>query len=238
MKQLDENLWLLTYPNKVLGMNLMRNVSVMRLPSARLIIHSTAPFSEQDVLDIKAVGQPAWLVDAMLRHDTFAQEAIGAFPAVPYLAPPGFSEEINNFPTRPIVPPPSEWQGEVEVVQLGGLPSMRETVFFHRSSRTLIVADLAMNFPHESSIWQKLALKVAVTGEHRPGISRALSAAIKDRDAFESSIAEVLSWDFDRMIVGHGEPIETGAREKLRHALSDAGLLRQTASAQPHGRLA
>ncbi len=43
---------------------------------------------------------------------------------------------------------------------------------------------------------------------------------IKDRAAFEESLRPVLRWDFDRIIVGHGEIIVFGAKERVSELLS------------------
>jgi hypothetical protein len=42
--------------------------------------------------------------------------------------------------------------------------------------------------------------------------------AIRDRAAFRESLDTVLAWDFDRVIVGHGENIASGGRAVLREA--------------------
>src|SRR4051812_13144867 len=88
---LAKNLWLLAYPLKMLGADLRRNVTLIRLHSGKLVIHSTAPFTPEDVAAIRALGEPGWLLDGILRHDTFAKEGRAAFPDIPYLAPEGFS---------------------------------------------------------------------------------------------------------------------------------------------------
>lgn len=50
-----------------------------------------------------------------------------------------------------------------------------------------------------------------------------MKASVKDRAAFESSLGTILGWDFDRVIVGHGDVIESGGKAKLRAALEAAG---------------
>jgi glyoxylase-like metal-dependent hydrolase (beta-lactamase superfamily II) len=47
--------------------------------------------------------------------------------------------------------------------------------------------------------------------------------AVEDPAAFAASVNRMLAWDFDRVIVGHGEPIETGGKEKVRAAIRAAG---------------
>lgn len=224
LEKLDADVWLLSYPLNLLGMDIRRTTTVLRLADSQVLIHSTAPFAEAEVIAIRELGQPAWLVEAMLRHDTYAQDGLTAFPGVPYLAPEGFGEVVG-YPTQPLLPPPAAWAGQVEVLELEGVPSMRETVLLHVPSRTLIVADLAMNFPAEQPAWRELLLKVAVGRHHAPGISRSFRVMVQDEAALRASIARMMQWDFDRLIVGHGQPILSGAKPRLAEALAEAKLL-------------
>ncbi len=217
-----ENLWMRTYPLKMLGADLRRNVTIIRLRSGRLVIHSTGPFSAEDVAEICALGDPGWLLDGILRHDTFAREGREAFPDIPYLAPQGFSDELG-FPTGLIIPSPPEWDGELVALEIAGAPEARDTALLHTSSRTLILTELVFNFSDDEPLWTDLLLRVAVGGEHHPGMSRPMKAGVKDEAAFRASLDTILSWDFDRVIVGHGDVIEAGGKEKLRAALVTAG---------------
>ena len=214
----------MSFPLKALGVDMQRNVTILRLASGKLIIHSTAPFSEEDVLAIRELGSPAWLVDVLLRHDTFSKEGSEAFPAAQYLAPGGF-EAMGDIFTHPLIPPPPEWEKEIAVEAIEGAPAFGEIVMLHRPSRTLIVGDLLFNFSPEGNLWKRLLLALGSVGcQHHPGISRPFKAAIKDRAAFSRSIRRVLDWDFDRIIVGHGNPILAGGKETLRRTLSAAGI--------------
>jgi hypothetical protein len=224
LQKLAENLWSISYPLKLLGADIRKNVTVIRLQSGRLLIHSSGPFTPSDQTAIRALGQPTWLADVMLRHDTFSKEALTAFPGIAYLGPEGFSEVIS-YPTQCLIPPPPEWSEELTVLELQGVPSKRETVIFHRPSLTLIVADLAMNFPNDQPIWQELLLKLAVGKHHAPGISRSFTLMAKDEAALKDSIAQMMTWDFDRLIVGHGSPILSGAKTRLAAALAEAKLV-------------
>lgn len=218
---LAENLWLLAYPLKMLGADLRRNVTLIRLHSGKVVVHSTAAFTPDDVAEIRALGEPGWLLDSILRHDTFAKEGRAAFPGIPYLAPEGFAEVVG-FATTPIIPAPNEWDGELLALEIQGAPEARDTALLHVPSRTLILTELVFNFGDEP-IWTELLLRVAVGGEHHPGMSRTVKAGVKDNAAFENSLATILGWDFDRVIVGHGDVIERDGKTKLRAALEAAG---------------
>jgi hypothetical protein len=168
------------------------------------------------------LGEPAWLLDGILRHDTFAREGREAFAGIPYLAPLGFSE-IVGFDTEPIVPGPVEWNGEVKALEIQGAPKARDTALLHIPSRTLILTELIFNFENKQPVWDKVLLRIAIGREHHPGMSRSYRAGIKDENAFQTSMTQILNWEFERIIVGHGDMIQAEGKAKLRLALEAAG---------------
>ena len=221
MQQLAENLWIKKYPLKVLGTDHGRTVTIMRLPSGKLIVHSMAPFSDTDATGIRSLGDPGWLVEAMMLHDTYAREGADRFPGVPFLAPNGFSEVVK-FSTLPLLPSPPEWADEIEIIELQGAPKLKEHVFLHRPSRTLIVADLIFHFRSDETGWNRFFHRYIAGFKRYPGMSRIFRICIADRAAFRRSLDRVFSTDFDRIIVGHGDLIESGGKAALRQALEDA----------------
>src|SRR5688572_8279859 len=99
MQQLAENLWVMRFPLGLLGTQIGRTVSIIRLRTAELVIHSTAPFTPGEVDAICKLGSPRWLLDATRFHDTFARLGHAMFPTSAYLAPEGFA--VPGEPLRP-----------------------------------------------------------------------------------------------------------------------------------------
>ena len=93
----------------------------------------------------------------------------------------------------------------------------------HVPSRALILTELLFNFGPGEGLWTKFLLNIAVGARHNPGMSRPFKMGVKDKAAFENSLATILGWDFDRVIFGHGDVLETGGKEKVRAALKAAG---------------
>lgn len=224
MKELSADLWVLGYPLKIMGTSHGRTVTVIRLSTGKLVIHSMAPFTADDLSAIRRVGEPGWLVEAMLLHDTFAKEGREHFPELPFLGPSGFSEVVG-FKTMPLLPTPPEWDQELKVIRLKGAPKLEEHAFLHVPSRTLIIADLVFNFRADEGPWNHFFHRHVAGLRRYPGMSRIFRWCIKDKSAFRESIAEVMAWDFDRIIPGHGTVIEAEGKAKLAHALGDAGLV-------------
>jgi hypothetical protein len=217
-RQIDDDVVVMSFPWRVFGIDFERNVTLLRLGDGRVVIHSTAPFTAEDVSAIRALGEPGWLVDATLLHDTFAKEGRAALIGLPYLAPNGF-EETSGVATLPLEPAPSEWTGEIEVLKLEGTKK-NEHALFHRRSRTLVVADLFFSFPPETRGWAGFfARRVMGLPATLFGVSRFFRFLMSDKEAFARSVSKMLEWDFERVIVAHREPLLAGAKSAVREAL-------------------
>lgn len=225
LERIAENVWTLHYPLPVLGNDFGRTVTVVRLASGKLVIHSTAPFTAGDIQAIRQLGEPGWLLDATLFHDSFAKEGCRSFERVPYLAPPGF-KDVAEVQTRPLFPPPQEWNGELEVLPLAGMPKVQEHVLFHRPSRTLIVCDFLFNFGrHSGSWWTRFFLRNVMRLKNGVGMSAFFRLMLRNREAFKESVRTILTWDFERIVVGHGEVIDRDAQRIFREELASRNLL-------------
>jgi hypothetical protein len=127
--------------------------------------------------------------------------------------------------TRPLFPAPAEWNAELVVVPLAGMPKVAEHVFFHRPSRTRIVCDFFFNFAGSGSWWTRFFLRNVMRLKNGVGMSAFFRFLIKDRAAFKDSLRPILSLDFDRIIVGHGDVIERDAQRIFREELAARDLL-------------
>jgi len=218
-QQSKDPLFISHYPLQLLGAQLGRNVTIFRLSSGSLVIHSTAPFTEEDKIEIKKLGEVAAIVDVTKFHDTFAKIGISAFPDVPYFAPVGFPQKEKLNP-RNIEEGKEIWGDELIWIPLEGVPSLNEWACFHPVSKTLVVADLVFNckpFDFRGKLFFTLA---GIRGW--PGNCRLFRLCIRDRKKFEKSIRRVLSFEFERVVVAHGRPIEKGAKAVFRSAIERA----------------
>jgi hypothetical protein len=228
-RQITEDVVVLTFPWRTLGIDFKRNVTLLRLSDGRLVIHSTAPFTDEDRATIRAFGKPASLVEATLMHDTFAKEGRAAFPDLPYLAPDGFPD-VTGIATQLLDSVPEEWIGEIDVIPIAGTRK-NEHAFFHRRSRTLIVADLFFSMPPETRGWPRFFARQFMRLPRLFGISAFFRLIIRDRVAFERSVKQLLELDFENLIVAHWEPFVGKAKPAVEQALADFGFADVTRSA-------
>lgn len=221
-QRIADDVVVLRFPLRAFAVDLGRNVTLLRLPGGQVVVHSSAPFTAQDIAAINRFGKPAWLVEATGMHDTFAKPARAALPDIPYLAPKAFARS-SGVPTVPLIPPPPEWSGEIEVLPIAGLRLTDEHLFYHRRSRTLVVADLLFHFPSTTQGWPRFFARHVMRLPRLRGISVFFRTMIRDREAFAGSMRKVLEWDFTQIVLGHGEPVREEAKTFLVEALRDRG---------------
>ena len=212
-RDLAADVALLEYPLRAFGIDFGRRVTLLRLRDRRLVIHSSAPFTADDVAAIRKFGEPAWLVEATELHDTFAEAAQRALPGVTYLPPSRLD------------PPPPDWSEQIEVLRIDGLRTTDEHAFFHRASGTLVLADLLFHFPPETRGWPRFFVQKIMRLPQLLGMSFFFSLMIKDKQLFTRSMRELLHWDFRRIVVAHREPITSDAGTVFRRALRERGFV-------------
>lgn len=219
-QQIAPDVLLMSFPWRALGIDFKRTVTLLRLSDGRVVVHTTAKFTDEDIAAIRRFGEPAWLIDATLMHDTFAKEGRARLPGIPYLAPEGFTKR-SGVPTEALWPPPSAWMGEIDVLKIDGV-RMSEHVFYHRRSRTLVVADLFFSLPVETRGWPRFFVRHVMRLPRLFGISAFYRRLIiENKQAFARSMKALLELDCDRLIVAHWKPIETQTKRVLEQAIAE-----------------
>lgn len=111
---------------------------------------------------------------------------------------------------------------ELPLLEIKGIPKIEEIVFFHKKSRTLIVTDLCFNITNPRGIGSWLILNLF--GTYRKfAVSKFFLKFAEDRKTFENSVAKIFTFNFDNIILSHGENVIGGAKAKLRAAFHERG---------------
>jgi hypothetical protein len=120
-------------------------------------------------------------------------------------------------PLSAATPETAPWLREVQVLALRGMPSVDEWVFFHPSSRTLVVTDGCFNLHEPMNVATRLYAKLEAVHD-RFASPILLRLALRDKAALRESIVQISGWDFERVIMAHGEPIQGDGKVKFRAA--------------------
>jgi len=212
---LAPDLWIATrqFTNE-LGVVTSR-MTVIRLKDQRVLIHSPVPIEPDLQSAVEIQGQPAALIAPNLFHHQFIPEWRSAFPEAKAFCTPGLETKRSDIKFDGALKDVSapEWQGQVDQLLIRGVPSYGEMVFFHRLSRTLVVSDIVFNY----SPAQAASDPGAAEGL---GPHDRIKAAISDPNALRDSIENVLRWPFERVIVAHGQIVESEGNARFREGFA------------------
>ena len=216
-----EGVWVGTAPARILGMRLTTTMTVLRLGDGSLLLHSPLAMTPERRAAVEALGPVAHLYAPNLRHHRRIGEWAAAFPSARLHAPARLAKK------RPDLRIDRALQGTLEPAMVGVVDELlidgfrlEETVLFYRPARTLVVTDLVHNVGRPRHRWTRLYTRTMGFYD-RVALSRAIRwAAIHDQAAMRRSLDEVLAQPFDRLIVGHGTPLEAGGRDALAAAFS------------------
>jgi hypothetical protein len=205
------------------------------LPGVTIPLRSMLVTSAEHELLISPVGTPEeashlgaaplTLIAPSLLHHIHLAATIERFRPVALWAPPGLAHKHPELGPIHVFGVDAWPHGDlVDVVVIEGAPVRNEVVFFHRASKTIYTADLFFNIRHPEGFLTSMALRFM-------GLYGRFAAAkqwrhwVKDRAAFTRSIEAVLAWDFERIVMAHGEPVDDHAHDRFEIALRELQLL-------------
>ena len=214
---LAKDLWVVSRPQSFYALPVGTRMTVIRLPGDRLLLHSPVALDPELRAQLDSLGRVCFAVAPNRLHHLYAGEVARVYPGARLWVAPGLPRKRPDLAFEAVLgdEPPVEWRGEVEQTFFRGRPYENEVAFFHRASRTLLLCDLAFNFGPRSALRTRLLMKL-LRSYGRLGPSKLDPLLIRDRRAARESLLRILAWDFDRVVVAHGEVQESGGCELLR----------------------
>lgn len=207
------------------GGTLPGRMNVVRLGGGGTLVHSPTPVDDALAAEIAALGPVAYVVAPNCYHHLNVIPFLKRFPEAKVYGAPGLAKKRPELPLAATLDDAAAapWAEALDQITLAGAPKLNEVVFFHRASRSLLVADLLFNVTAPDGWMTGLILRIMGTYK-RLGPSRLLRYRLtKDRRALKADVERMLTWDFVRVLPGHGDLFEASdpslARERVRAAL-------------------
>jgi len=216
LRQLADDLWVAERPQSFFGLPVGARMTVVRLSGGRLLLHSPLRLDAGLRRELDAIGEVRFAVAPNRVHHLYAGEVAKAYPGARLWVAPGLPEKRPDLAFEAVLgdEAPAEWRGELEQCFFAGRPYENEVAFFHPASRTLVTCDLAFNFGPSAPLATRL-LMGAIRSYGRLGPTKLDPLLIRDRRAARESLERILGWDFDRVIVAHGDVQERGGHALL-----------------------
>lgn len=221
LRQLAPELWVADRPLKLAVGDIGARMTVIRLRDGGLWLHSPVRLDADTHRALAELGPVRSIVAPSKLHHLFVGDHAAAYPAAQVHAAPGLAEKRRDLRVDAILgdDAPATWKSEIAQHRFRGAPAIEEVVFFHPASRTLVLTDLAFNVPADRTAGARLFYRL-VGAAGRFGPHRLVRFLIRDPGAARASVETILRWDFDRVIVSHGEIVEVGGRERFAAAFA------------------
>ena len=226
-KPFGERIWIVDGPEIRMdygpaSMPFPTRMTVVLLHGGHLWVHSPIAPDEALFAAIDRLGEVAWLVAPNSIHYWYVADWQARYPAARTLAVPGLAEKakrgfrIDALLEGPAMPLP---EGVAGVLVPGTMVS--EAAFFHRASRTVILADLIENFEPARVRSRMLRWLMRLAGVAHPAGGTPADMRLTfwpRRRAVRAAMAEILAWDCERVVMAHGLPYEQDGAAELRRA--------------------
>ncbi len=208
-------------PVRAVGVPLPTRMIVVKLADDSLWVNSPVPVPLEVLDRVAASGPVRYLVAPTKLHVWRLEEWHALFPDAELWAPPQIPNEFKRLPFAGLLggAPPHRWADDLDQLVFKGNFFVQEVFFFHKSSRTVILADFIQNHPITkgkpllNALW-----KVAGVACPHGGVPCDIRLSFTDRNLARRSLEKLLSWDFNKLIIAHGVCIEKDARPFVKHA--------------------
>ena len=214
-----DGVWLSAAPAGFLGLRFTSTMTVLRLSDGSLLVHSPVALTPERRRAVDSLGPVRHLYAPNVYHHLRIGDWSAAFPEARVHAPRGLARKRRDLRIDRFLGsgPEPAFAGIIDEFPIGGF-RLEETALLYRPARTLVVADLVQNVGRPRHGWTRFYTQVM--GFHdRVALSRMIRlAAFPDRRAARDSIDALSAAPFERLVVGHGAPVLTAAREALVEA--------------------
>lgn len=202
-------------------------MTVIRLKGDRLFVHSPIAPTPKLLKQTVALGEVCYLISPNKIHHLYLGDWGEIFPEAQVYASPGlmnkrpelsFDAELGDVPE-------TGWRDEIDQLIFAGSRAMDEVVFFHKTSRTLILADLIENFDKGwFTGWR--AIVARLIGIVAPNGKAPLDFRLTftgNKQAARKSLARIRAWQPEKIIIAHGKCFTENAMVEIDRAFNWLG---------------
>ncbi len=216
--------------HQLLRLSLSYRSVVVRLAGDRLWVWSPILLTDDLRREVDRLGQVAHLVSPNKLHHFYLAAWKSAFPTAKLWGPQLTVARFRSLDFAGVIAdtPPAEWGPDFDQAWFRGSFMMDEIVFFHRPSRTAIVADLIQAFDdaflrRQWSWWRRPMARLGGISAANPGAPSDWRLSFLDRTPARAARAKTLGWECERVVIAHGAWARSGGQDFLRRALAWLG---------------
>ena len=195
-------------------------LTVVHLSNGDLFLHSPIKFDGTLANEMLGLGAVRHLVSPNQFHYAHIGEWAKAFPnAVPWASPRvrkrARARHVDvNFTRDLDASPAEEWRQEIDQTLFPG-GYFKEFIFFHKTSKTLILTDTIINIELDkvTEPWRTATFGQIFFGMRLP--------LLLQRQKAEAAISKIHSWQPQRILLSHGRCFDADADKAIRRIFGE-----------------
>ncbi|MFT5832035.1 MAG: hypothetical protein ACI9SY_000416 [Candidatus Paceibacteria bacterium] len=226
-KQVAENIWIVDGPTiSFYGVPFTTRMTIIRLQNGDLFIHSPINLTEELKEKVARLGTVRHLVSPNWIHYQYIPQWADAFTDTVAWASPGVEKRVKKFKSSAVFDrnlgngAEKEWQGEIEQMIVRGQDLHKEVVFFHHSSKTLVLTDLIENFESSKvpSWFRPLAWLAGILDPNGKAPIDMRLLFHKGKKELRTDVQKMIAWQPERVVLSHGRWYECDGVKELKRA--------------------
>lgn len=222
LEQVHDALWIAEGENvSFYGAPYSTRSVIARLENGDLWVWSPVRLTADLRADVDGLGPVRHLVSPNKLHHLYLKEWKTAYPEAALWGPQSTIKKRSDLSFRePLTDnPPQVWLPDIDQAWFRGSFAMDEIVFFHRPSGTAIVADLIQTFSdrflRKHWGWFRFLARLDGLTQDQAGSPRDWRLSFINRAPARRARAKVLGWNCQRVIVAHGEWVQSNGHALL-----------------------
>ena len=215
-----QKIHIVEYPIHFGGMDLFSRMTLVRLHDGKLWVHSPCRLDAQLKNEIDQLGKVAYILAPGNFHHLYVSDFQSHYPDAETFLCPGLEYKREDLKFDWILDdhPDPRWNSEFDQVVIQ-TRIISEVAFVHKNTGTLILVDLLENigddYTHEAGLLLKFWWKAVFKMWNNPKAAPEYQLGWGDKDVVKKGLEKILSWNFDRIILAHGNLIESNAKAVL-----------------------
>ncbi len=209
LKKIGNEIWMADgSPVSFFGFAYPTRMVVVRLSGEKLWIWSPIALTNGLIREIEALGKVSFLISPNKLHYLFLGEWAAKWPDAIMVASPGLKKKRKdlNFDLELGDDPYPGWAKEIDQVIVHGSFVLDEVLFFHKTSRTLMVCDLIQRFdPKKVHGITALIMKLDGLVGDNGSTPREWRATFLHKNKARTAIKRVIKWNPRQLIIAHGK---------------------------------
>jgi hypothetical protein len=202
-------------------------MAVVRLDDGGLWIWSPVSLGAELEAEVRALGPVRHLVSPNKLHHLSLAAWKAKFPEAKLW---GTESTVARFGTLEFAgaltgDPPPDWAGQIDQYHFDNSRFLDELIFFHRKSRSAIIADLSQPFSEDFlkrrwPWWLRWIARRAGMVEGRGYPPAELRLTFRRRAQARAKVRALIDEAPERVVVAHGEIVRSGGAEYLKRAFA------------------